>query len=340
VADVAAGGSTLRVISAAGFAAGNEVLVIAMQGADAGRYEFARVSATTSNTLTLAAGLAGAFRGATERVQVVRVLRYDALTVAAAQTLSTTAWNGSTGGVLAVRVSGLATIAGNLVASARGFRGGAGDTGGRMCGAGAQGESPTGVGARSTAANGGGGGGGGAGVFCCGGPGQSPGGGGGGHGAVGATGTGASGVGAGGGAYGAVTLATMFPGSGGGGGGGNCDVASGGGGAGGAVVFLAATTLTVTGTVASNGAQGGAGGGYEGAGAGGAGGSVFLAGRTVTVTAGRVTASGGASNVSSSGVGGAGSVGRVRIECATLNGAPCPAASGAVATPAAAVGTY
>ena len=340
VADVAAGGSTLRVISAAGFAAGNEVLVIAMQGADAGRYEFARVSATTSNTLTLAAGLAGAFHGATERVQVVRVLRYDALTVAAAQTLSTTTWNGSTGGVLAVRVSGAATIAGSLVASERGFRGGAGDAGGRMCGAGAQGESPTGVGARSTAANGGGGGGGGGGVFCCGGPGQSPGGGGGGHGAAGDTGTGASGVGAGGGAYGAVTLAKMFPGSGGGGGGGNCDVASGGGGAGGAVLFLAATTLTVTGDVASNGAQGGVGGGYEGAGAGGAGGSVFLAGRTVTVTAGRITASGGASNVSSSGVGGAGAVGRVRIECATLNGVACPAASGAVATPAATVGTY
>jgi hypothetical protein len=340
VADVAAGGTTLRVISAAGFAAGNEVLVIDMQGTDAGHYEFRRVASVTSNTLTLTAGVGAMFAGGTDRVQVVRVFRYDNLTVNSGQTLATTAWNGSTGGVLAIRVSGTATIAGDLVASGRGFRGGAGDSGGRRCGAGAQGESPTGTGGRSTSANGGGGGGGGGGVFCCGGSGQSPGGGGGAHGAVGAAGTGASGQGAGGAAYGVAALTRVFLGAGGGGGGGNCDVASGPGGAGGAAIFLAATTLNVSGTVASAGNQGSTGGSYEGAGAGGAGGSVFLAGRSVTLAAGRVTANGGASNTSGSGTGGAGSVGRVRIECATLNGAACPGASGAVTTPAASVGTY
>ncbi len=340
VADVMVGGKSLRVISTTGFATGNEVLIIDMQGADAGHYEFARLSGTTSTTLTLAAGVTAVIRGATDRVQVVRVLRYDALTVAAGQTLSTSTWNGATGGVAAIRVAGTATIAGTLVASERGFRGGAGDPGGRACGAAAQGESPTGVGGRSTAANGGGGGGGGGGVYCCGGPGQSPGGGGGAYGAGGATGTGASGIGVGGGAYGVATLVTMFAGAGGGGGGGNCDVASGGGGAGGAVLYLAATTLAVTGGVTADGAQGLNGGGYEGSGAGGAGGTVYLAGRTMTATAGRITASGGASNSSGSGTGGAGGVGRVRIECATLNGVACPAASGTVTTPTASVGTY
>jgi hypothetical protein len=339
-ADVAAGATALRVVSATGITAGNEVLVIAMQGADAGHYEFGRVASVTSNTVTLAAGVAAPFAGSTERVQVVRVFRYSALTVSAGQTLATTAWNGSTGGVLPVRVAGAATLVGDLVASGRGFRGGAGDGGGRACGAGAQGESAAGVGGRATAANGGGGGGGGGGVFCCGGEGQSPGGGGGAYGAAGATGTGASGVGAAGAAYGVATLARMSPGAGGGGGGGNCDVTSGSGGAGGAVIYLAATTLNVTGNVTSAGAQGAAGGSYEGSGAGGAGGAVFLAGSAVTLTAGRVTAPGGASNVSASGVGGAGGAGRVRIECATLNGAACPGASGAVSAPTASIGAW
>jgi hypothetical protein len=311
-----------------------------MQGGGAGRYEYGRVASTTTNTITLASALTGAFAGSTDRVQVIRVFRYSALTVNAGQTLSVPAWNGSTGGVLPIRVSGTATLTGDLSATARGFRGGAGDSGGRMCGPGAQGESPTGVGARSTAANGGGGGGGGGGVFCCGGSGRSPGGGGGAYGAAGATGTGASGVGAGGGAYGDAALTRIHPGSGGGGGGGNCDVASGPGGAGGGVILLSATTLTSTGSIVATGAQGSTGGSYEGAGAGGAGGTIFLAGRTVTVTAGRVTAAGGAANTSGSGTGGAGSVGRVRIDCATLNGAACPAASGAVSTPAANVGSY
>ncbi len=340
VADAAAGATSLRVISTAGISAGNEVLVIGMQGASAGRYEYGRVASVTTNTITLAAGLANPYAGSTERVQVVRVLRYSALTVAAGQTLSVAAWNGTTGGVLPVRVSGAATIAGDLSASARGFRGGAGDSGGRMCGPGAQGESPTGVGGRSTAANGGGGGGGGGGVFCCGGSGQSPGGGGGAYGAGGANGTGASGAGAGGGAYGDATFTRIHPGGGGGGGGGNCDVASGPGGAGGGVILLSATTLAVTGNVVSAGAQGATGGGDEGAGAGGAGGAIYLAGRTATITSGRVSAPGGASNTSGSGTGGAGSVGRIRIDCATLNGAACPGASGAVASPAANVGAY
>ncbi len=340
VSDTAAGSTVLRVISATGFAEGNEVLVIGMQGVSAGQYEYGRVASTTPNSITLATGLTSMYVGGTGRVQVVRVFRYSALTVNASQTLSAPAWNGSTGGVLPIRVSGTATITGDLSATARGFRGGAGDSGGRMCGPGAQGESAVGPGGRSTATNGGGGGGGGGGVFCCAGSGQSPGGGGGGHGLAGASGTGASGAGVGGLSYGDAPLARIYPGSGGGGGGGNCDVASGPGGAGGGVIILSATTLAVTGNVLSSGAQGSTGGSYEGAGAGGAGGAIFLAGRTVTITAGRVVAAGGASNTSGSGTGGAGSVGRVRIDCATLNGTACPGASGAVSTPAANVGSY
>ncbi|MEI8258148.1 MAG: hypothetical protein WCJ30_20925, partial [Deltaproteobacteria bacterium] len=340
-ASVVAGVSTLGVVSAAGFAAGQEVLVIDMQGSDAGHYEFARVAGTSSNTITVATPMIGGFLGASDRVQVIRVYRYSSMVVNAGQALSVAPWNGSVGGVLPIRVADTATIAGDLLGTGRGYRGGPGDSGGRTCGPGAQGESPLATGARATAANGSGGGGGGGGVFCCVGAGQSPGGGGGGHGEAGIAGTGASGLGAGGAAYGVATLARMSPGAGGGGGGGNCDSPSGGGGAGGALIFLAATTLTVTGSLTSAGAQGSVIASYEGAGAGGAGGTLFLAGRTVTLAAGRVTAPGGASNTGGSGAGGAGGAGRVRIECQTLNGTVCTAASsGTLTSPGASVDTY
>ena len=339
-ADAAAGATTLRVTSTTGFAARDEVLVIDMQGSDAGHYEYARVASVAAGAITVATGVGAAFRGASDRVQVLRVQRYTSLTVASGATLSVPAWNGTTGGVLAVRVSGTATLSGDVGAAGAGFRGGAGDPGGRVCGAGAQGESPTAVGGRATAANGGGGGGGAGGVACCIGTGQSPGGGGGAYGTPGAAGTGVSGAGAAGASYGDAALVRIFAGSGGGGGGGNCDVPSGGGGARGGVVMLSATTLAITGNVVASGVQGRVGGSYEGAGAGGAGGALLLAGRTVTLTAGHAVAAGGASNTSGSGTGGAGGAGRVRIECGTLNGAACPGASGAVASPAASVGAW
>ena len=147
-------------------AAGDLLLVIQMQGADidatntdaygdgvaggfatshldnanftAGRYEYV----VAGNDLTLAGGTLTLAGGATlrngyqnadatategqRRFQVVRIPQYQNLTVSG--TVSATAWNGSTGGILAVDVVGKITFAngGVLDASGKGFRGGAG----------------------------------------------------------------------------------------------------------------------------------------------------------------------------------------------------------------------
>jgi len=341
VESVAMGGTLLRVVNTAGFAVGSEALVIDTQGAGAGQHAFARVTGVTPNSLTVTPGMPFAF-ASTDRVQVVRVLHYRSVSVATGATLRGTAWNGSTGGVLPIRVADTASVLGTISQSGNGFRGGSGDAGGRSCGPGQQGESAVGVGARSTAANGGGGGGGAGGVSCCQAcVNQTPSGGGGGYGAAGVNGTGTN-VGTGGAVYGDAALARIHLGAGGGGGGGNCDVASAFGGPGGGALLLYASTLTLgpASQVVSDGLTGSGGGGYEGGGGGGAGGTVLLAGRTVTAPAGRVSAVGVAGNVGCSQRGGAGGAGRVRVECATLNGASCPAAPGTVSAPTATVGTY
>jgi len=338
---VAQGGTVLRVVNTAGFTVGSEALVIDTQGVGAGQHAYARVTAVTPNTLTVTPGMPFAF-ASTDRVQVVRVLHYSALTVNAAATLRGPSWNGSTGGILPIRVSGTAAVAGTISQSGSGFRGGAGDSGGRTCGPGLQGESPVGPGARSTAANGGGGGGGAGGVNCCQAcVNQTPSGGGAGFSVAGVNGTGTN-VGIGGLTYGDANLSRIYLGSAGGGGGGNCDVASATGGHGGGTVLLSATTLTLasTGLVSADGLTGTGGGGYEGGGGGGSGGTILLAGRTVTAPMSRVSAVGIAGSVGCSQRGGAGGAGRVRIECATLNGTACPGAPGTVTSPAATVGSY
>jgi uncharacterized repeat protein (TIGR01451 family) len=58
--------------------------------------------------------------------QVVRVPQYSSATVAAATTLTAQAWNGSTGGVVAIDVAGTLTVSGTVSADGRGFRGGGG----------------------------------------------------------------------------------------------------------------------------------------------------------------------------------------------------------------------
>ncbi|HEX8070668.1 MAG TPA: hypothetical protein VF546_12000 [Pyrinomonadaceae bacterium] len=58
--------------------------------------------------------------------QVVRVPQYSSATVAGATTLSARAWDGSTGGVVAVDVAGTLTVNGTVSADGRGFRGGGG----------------------------------------------------------------------------------------------------------------------------------------------------------------------------------------------------------------------
>jgi|GEM_PF-1975487 len=141
-------GSTLSVSSTAGFAAGDRVVLIQMKGAGidptlsidygtvlgygpAGQYEYAIIENVIVGGLELTGALCRVFDPAFS-LQVVTVPEYiDA--VVEPPGLFPAAWNGNTGGVLALNVTGTLTLNADVDASLTGFRGGAVCTNGFEC---------------------------------------------------------------------------------------------------------------------------------------------------------------------------------------------------------------
>lgn len=142
-ASATAGAGTLSVASAAGITPGDVLMVYQAQGAsisttnsaaygavtalgNAGRYEFVSVASVAGNTITLgtACGAAPLRFAYDNGAQVVRVPQYADLLVLAGASIVPQAWNGSTGGVVAVIVDGTATVNGAIHADGLGFRGG------------------------------------------------------------------------------------------------------------------------------------------------------------------------------------------------------------------------
>ncbi|RYZ33461.1 MAG: adhesin, partial [Myxococcaceae bacterium] len=139
---VAVGTSRVAVQSTRGFAAGDLVLVIQMQGLGAaqegsdpffielsdgpvGTWELARVErvgAGTEPALELRAPLVHAY--AESVTQVVRVPEYEDVVIPRGTGLVAREWDGSTGGVLAFMARGTVTNHGVIDASGKGFRGG------------------------------------------------------------------------------------------------------------------------------------------------------------------------------------------------------------------------
>ncbi len=150
----AAAGATTITVAASGLntnsrfsgtlAAGDLIMIIQMQGAtiDGGSYwpnfgyvnnygtcganEFCMVaSVPNSTTINLSCPLLKSYTAA-GRVQVIRVPRLSTLTVNSGGSITCDAWNGTTGGVVAMEVDGATTInTGGLIhATAMGFRGG------------------------------------------------------------------------------------------------------------------------------------------------------------------------------------------------------------------------
>lgn len=135
---------TLGVISTSGFSVGDKAIIIQMKGADidttnspdfgtitgykeAGNFEFVTIESISSNTIRLKFLLVQDYnpKGA---VQLVRVPRYITAWVQGAP-LTAPAWDGSTGGVLALEASGAVDILSSIDMSGKGFRGGALNTG-------------------------------------------------------------------------------------------------------------------------------------------------------------------------------------------------------------------
>nr|MBA3900856.1 PKD domain-containing protein [Bacteroidota bacterium] len=125
-------------------AAGDLLMIIQMQGAsikgnvndstwgsltaynNSGLYEFQEVfSISSTNTITLSCPLQNSYT-ATGKVQVIRVPRLLSLTINNGGSLTTLAWNGTTGGVLPVEINGPTIIntGGSINVTGRGFRGG------------------------------------------------------------------------------------------------------------------------------------------------------------------------------------------------------------------------
>jgi hypothetical protein len=284
--------------------------------------------------------------GGSSRAQIVVVEEYTALTMAAGSTLTAPAWNGTTGGLLALDIQGAVTIpaTATITMSGRGFRGTSHPCFYR-CQTGVQGESSLGAGTATNAANGAGGGGGSRGQDgACGG--------GGGYGASGASGSGGSGLsgcgpgttvqpgGVGGASVGSADLRTafFFGGAGGEGGGDEDGAFPGAGGNGGGAIFLRAGSVAIfAGTISSNGQNGGAGnqnacggsGCGMGGGGGGAGGTIRLVFSTpVNIGASLVTALGGSGGNAHCGLAGArggdGAVGRIAIVSPSTTGTSNP----------------
>lgn len=118
---------------------GDLLLIIQMQGASvrvenspnfgeitsygsAGNYEFAGVGSVSGNQIFLNCGLLKSY-SQSGHTQVIRVPQYSSLQIEAGASVTAPAWNGSTGGVVAL-LSGQTTLTGSVDVSGKGFRGG------------------------------------------------------------------------------------------------------------------------------------------------------------------------------------------------------------------------
>ncbi|MEZ4775525.1 MAG: T9SS type A sorting domain-containing protein [Bacteroidia bacterium] len=132
--------STVTVADPSAFALNDRVLIIQMKGATidesnnftygditdingAGLFEMASVCGVNGNKIGFQYELVNTYSTDSDaRIQLVKVPQYTNQTVNG--TLTAQAWNGATGGVLAIELTGTLTLAANIDVSNQGFRGG------------------------------------------------------------------------------------------------------------------------------------------------------------------------------------------------------------------------
>ncbi|WP_341901524.1 PKD domain-containing protein [Fluviicola taffensis] len=127
----------VEVWDASVFSVGDRVLIIQMKGADintsntaafgtvtnynsSGHYEFATISSISGNLVSFQYRLLNSYE-VTGLVQLILVPQYSNTTVTG--TLTAPDWNGSTGGVLVMEVSGTLTLNAPISLTGKGFRG-------------------------------------------------------------------------------------------------------------------------------------------------------------------------------------------------------------------------
>ncbi len=326
------GGSILTVQSSTGFTQGDKVLVIQMQGINAGVNETSTIQNIAGSNLTMLTALKNTYTvGGGGVVQIIKILQYRNVTIDG--TLTAHAWDGSTGGIVIFKASGTLVVNGTINLTGLGFRKGTSDCCSQdsFGGEGIYGQlrqnaaNGNGAGAGHQAAEGGPGGGGGGNVLT---PGESgfPGG----HPNAPA--------GQGGLAIDNSNFTKLVLGGGGGAGGRAYSNPGGAGGNGGGILQISARTFTVNGTIQNNGTNGTSGTtaapgpenqtGRSGGGGGGAGGTVLLQGANININTNKVTAMGGPRGGGPAGSGGNGVYGGVKIEyCNTVLGNSSPGAN-------------
>ncbi|HVD98869.1 MAG TPA: T9SS type A sorting domain-containing protein [Cytophagaceae bacterium] len=143
-------GTTINVTSTAGFAVGDLILIIQMDGTNAGTYDERTITSLTLTSFTFSGSTSAVYSSSgANRAQVIRVPQYTTVTVNSGATLTAPPWNGATGGVLIFAADGAVTDNGTITMSGKGFTGGTGGTGNAAGTAGASGS-----GANSSGGNG------------------------------------------------------------------------------------------------------------------------------------------------------------------------------------------
>ncbi len=132
-----AGSTTIAVNSGASFSNGDEILIIQMKdvsGSSAGTYEFRKVSSGGgTTTFTLSTPLKNNYTSVT---QVVKIPQYTSVTVNSGASLTASAWDGNTGGIVALRASGTVDIVGSITVNDKGYLNGETYKGNTMYGGG------------------------------------------------------------------------------------------------------------------------------------------------------------------------------------------------------------
>ncbi len=125
--------------------AGDEILLINLQGTSSaypnvGKYEFLEIQSISGSTLTFTTAKTNNYGGGAgddanigtastnQRVMVQRVPNYTNATVNSAVTWNASDWNGTKGGIFAIKATGTLTVSGTISANALGFLGYLGDS--------------------------------------------------------------------------------------------------------------------------------------------------------------------------------------------------------------------